>query len=256
MSVDTQDPLFDSLAMQADEKPWYTRWWGVLLLTGAFFVVGGFLYFASQVEYYKNAFEVGNKAAFEGIFIDATAYTKSGEQVSRIEVETTDDPFWGDPQAALVMVEFSDFGCPYCKQNAPTIQRLRQEYGNKIKFIYRDFPLTYVHPYALIAAQAGSCAHEQGRFWDFHDLLFEIQGQYETEDDLIAYADSLEYDVTRFSQCLKSGKYEAEAQNDLQEGIRFGVKGTPTFYINGVQLSGVVRYETFKALIDRFLETL
>lgn len=235
-------------------KPWYLTWWGVIVLL-VFFAIGIFIsMFVANIYRFKVAFETNNQEVLQEAFIDASSYGKVGDMVSRLEVETGDDPFWGNPQAKVVIVEFSDFGCPYCRQNVAAITRLRGEYADRVKFIYRDMPLTYLHPEALIAAQAGSCANDQKMFWQYHDLLFAYQGQYSTVEELVAYAGELDMDVDTFSQCLTSKKYEAEALNDMQEGIRFGVKGTPTFYINGLKLSGVVSYETFKAIIDRYLE--
>ncbi len=249
------DPLLEELQTPVEAaRPWYTRWWGIVLVLTLVAGGGAVYWFVAQVNYYQQAIEDGNYEAFAGYQIDASQYGKVGTQVSRSEVETMDDPFWGNPQASVVIVEFSDFQCPYCRQNHPALQQLRATYADKIKFIYRDFPLTAIHPESMIAAQAASCAHDQQMFWPYHDVLFARQNEYTTVDELVGYAAELELDTERFRTCLTSEKYKTEAEQDLQEGIRFGVKGTPTFFINGLRLNGVITYDTMTAVIDRYLD--
>lgn len=249
------DPILNQLqSLEPEKKPWYLRWWGILfllLLVTVIFILGIFL---KKVNYYVEGFVTNDWSRIKDVYVDASGYSASGNQVSRIDVETGDDPFFGNPEAKVVVVEFGDFGCPFCKQNAPDLVKIRNEYADKIKFIWRDFPLTYLHPEALMAAEAASCANEQGMFWPYHDLLYSKQGQYKEEIDMIAYANDLGLDESRFKDCLSGTRYESEAQIDFQDGIRLGVKGTPTFYVNGVRLSGVVPYETFKKILDRYLE--
>jgi len=153
-------------------------------------------------------------------------------------------------------VEFGDFQCPFCKKNVPALKKLRANYSDRVKFIYRNLPLSYVHPEAVIAAEASLCANDQKMFWEYHDLLFEKQDQYKTVDELISFAEDLGLNKDLFSVCMTSEKYKEKVNFDLQEAIRFGAQGTPTFFINGILISGVIEYDTLQTLVDRFLEKL
>ena len=164
-----------------------------------------------------------------------------------------DDPAWGPEDALVTIEEFSDFQCPYCaKFKTETLHRIRETYGDRVRFIYRDFPLTSIHQFALKAAEAAQCAHDQGRFWEYHDLLFANQDAL-TPSDLMRYAEEISADTSEFSDCLDSGKNAQEVALDLQDGFRAGVTGTPAFLINGLLLSGAQPFKQFQAVIDQAL---
>jgi protein-disulfide isomerase len=230
----------------------WTRWWfiaGVFVLSLALYAAAAFY---ARVNFYKDALSQNDYTKLEGIFIDTRTINPNSE-IDREKMETPDDPYFGTLGSKVVIVEFGDFGCPYCKQNYPTIQKLRQEFSDQILFIYRDFPLTYVHPTAQIAAEAAQCANDQRAFWEYHDLLYERQDKYTTEDELIGYAQELGLDSAKFSTCLKGHGYETEVKSDLSAGIDSGVEGTPTFFINGIKLKGVISYPTFVELINKLI---
>lgn len=160
------------------------------------------------------------------------------------------DPSFGPPDARVTIVEFSDFQCPYCKMfKDNTLAQLKQAYGNRVRFVFRDFPLDSIHPYARGAAEAAQCAHEQGKFWEYHDILFANQ-QALTPPDLKRYAQQLGLDTRRFNDCVDSHKYQASVEADVQEGNRLHVSGTPTFFINGRVLVGAQPFEAFQAAIN------
>lgn len=164
---------------------------------------------------------------------------------------TTDDPSAGSPEAKVHMVEFSDFQCPYCKRSYPIVEQLINEYGQRIHFVYRDFPIPS-HAYARKAAEAAECAQEQNAFWQVHNLIFDNQDKVAVVD-LKSYAQKLNLDTVRFNICLDSGKYAAEVEADFKDGEAAGVRGTPTFFINGQMIFGSVSLEEMKAVIDREL---
>lgn len=167
----------------------------------------------------------------------------------------SDDPFWGPENAPVVIEEFADFQCPYCGQFAQeTLPRLRQAYGDKIKYIYRDFPLSSIHPDAQKAAEAGQCAHEQDIFWGYHDLLFQSTDALSVSD-LKGYAQTLGADMDEFNECLDSEKNTWEVLLDTRDGSSSGVSGTPAFLVNGLLLSGVRPFEQFQAIIDSALKS-
>jgi protein-disulfide isomerase len=174
-----------------------------------------------------------------------------------VQVSVDDDPAKGSKDAPVVIVEFSDFQCPYCKRFFDqTLPQLENEYikTGKVYFVYRDFPLNF-HQYAKEAAEAANCAKEQGKFWEYHDLLFENQQTWTSVgiSELKKYAADLGLDTNKFDSCLDSGKYASEVQKDFQDGLSYGVGGTPTFFINGIKIVGAQPYSVFKQIIDQQL---
>jgi len=172
---------------------------------------------------------------------------------TRFQVSVDDDPAWGPEDAPVTIVEFSDFQCPFCGRfHQQTYPRLRETYGDRIRFVYRDFPILQLHPNALISAQAANCANEQGKYWEYHDLLLTNQDQSD-RTALSNFAAQLELNMTAFDECLDSGRYEQEVNADTRAGSGYGVTGTPTFFINGRPLVGAQPYEVFAAMIDEEL---
>ncbi len=167
---------------------------------------------------------------------------------------SADEPAWGPADATIVIVEYSDFQCPYCKMFVEnTYARLRQTHGDRVRFVYRDFPLDSIHPRARPAAEAAQCAHEQGKFWEYHDLLFANQQALEASD-LKRYAQQLGLNMEQFNACVDTRKYQASVEADVQAGLRQNVTGTPTFFINGQALVGAQPFEAFQAVIAQFLQ--
>ncbi len=159
-----------------------------------------------------------------------------------------DDPVRGPASAPVEIVEFSDFQCPYCGRVNPTLDRLRKAFGDDIKIIFRDFPLTSIHPQAYLAAEAGECAREQGKFWEFHDRLFANQRALSL-DDLKGHAEALGLDMTAFGACVEGGQAKARVEADLEAGQALGISATPAVFINGRLVSGAQPYEVFEAII-------
>jgi len=166
-------------------------------------------------------------------------------------VDEDDDPFVGKKDAPVTIVAFEDYQCPFCQrafqQTFPLIKKDYIDTG-KVKYVLRDFPLSF-HPNAEPAAQASECADEQGKFWEYHDKLYENQQTLGTELYL-KLANDLKLDAAKFKQCIESGKYKEEVQKDLDYGQSIGVSGTPSFFINGIRLVGAQPYEAFKQAID------
>jgi len=167
-------------------------------------------------------------------------------------IETTDDPYFGQADAKIVIVEFSDFQCPYCLQAFPVVRQIFTDYKDQIKFIYRDFPLIAQHPQAEKAAEAGECAQEQGKFWEMHDKIFINQSDL-TDPSLKRYAKEIGLDSASFIACLDSGRMSGEVQEDLSNGLQVGVSATPTFYFNGRKFEGSMTYEQMSAIIDNLI---
>jgi len=157
----------------------------------------------------------------------------------------------GNPNAPVMIVEFSDFQCPYCHQVEPVLKDLLAKYGGKVSLAYRDLPLKQIHPQAEIAAEASRCAGEQGKYWEYHDQLFNATKL--DREALLEYARNLKLDDKQFDSCLTNGKYRADIEKDLREGMQAGITGTPAFLVNGVALSGAQPQESFARVIDQEL---
>jgi protein-disulfide isomerase len=152
----------------------------------------------------------------------------------------------------VTLVEFSDFHCPFCKRVQPTLEQLMVKYPKQVKLVFRDFPLDQLHPQARGAAEAARCAHEQGKFWEYHDLLF-TNAPKASPDDLGKYAEQVGLDGKKFDVCLSDGSQQAAVQQDVEEGSRLGITGTPMFFINGRPLSGALPFEQFVQVIEEEL---
>ena len=171
----------------------------------------------------------------------------------RTEIPTAGFPTLGPASAPITIVEFSDFECPYCGGLFPTLKEIETKYADKIRVVYRQYPLTSLHPHAQKAAEASLCADEQKRFWDFHDSLFGNQ-QDLTVDSLKRRAVELKLDAPAFNTCLDSGKHAETIKKDIVEGSRAGVSGTPAIFINGRLLSGNQPYTSIAQVIEDELQ--
>jgi protein-disulfide isomerase len=164
-----------------------------------------------------------------------------------------DDPTWGPDDASVVIVEFSDFQCPFCQRFATqTLPQIRDNYGDRVRYVFRDFPLSQIHPAAQKAAEAAQCAQEQGHFWEYHDLLFANQSALDATN-LKSYAEQVGADAEEFNDCLESEKNQQEVLLDLQDGRDAGISGTPGFIVNGLLISGAQPYEQFQQVLDQLL---
>ena len=187
-----------------------------------------------------------------GYLLWGSTHSAGATQVRRVDVSTDDDPSIGSDNAPVTIIEFSDYQCPYCQVWYQQVyQQLLAAYPNKIRFVYRDLPLSS-HPEALPSAEAADCAGEQGAYWKYHDALFGQQyglnrAAYEH------YAADLGLDSKAFAACLDSRRYESEVQADANDAASVGISSTPSFVINGRILIGALPFSDFKAVIDEEL---
>ncbi|MDE0221007.1 MAG: DsbA family protein [Spirochaetaceae bacterium] len=167
----------------------------------------------------------------------------------RVEVAAEGFPSHGPADAPVTIVEFSDFECPYCARLAPVLDEVKGYYDDTVRVVYRHYPLSGIHPDAWKAAEASLCAHQQGRFWEFHDLLFADQGALSAAD-LKAKAERLDLDAESFGECLDSGRRYDAVLADVRAGDAAGVSGTPAMFVNGRFVGGAVPFATLAELIE------
>jgi protein-disulfide isomerase len=175
-------------------------------------------------------------------------FTKSALTLTEPQPER--DHLRGPRNAPIKLLEYGDYECPYCGAAHPVVQALCEELGERLCFAFRNFPLTNAHPHAQLAAEAAEAAGAQGKFWEMHDLIFENQQALEPED-LAERAATLGLDVARLVKELQTGVQAARVQEDFQAGVRAGVNGTPTFFINGERYDGVPDFDSMLAALSQ-----
>jgi protein-disulfide isomerase len=193
------------------------------------------------------------------LVLDLTGETDVAHQteVTRLQVPVDEarDHILGPSTAPATLVEYGDFECPYCGQAYPIVKQLQARFGPQLRFVFRHFPLIQVHPHAELAAEAAEAAGAQGKFWEMHDILFENQDALDV-DDLVGYAVELDLDQARFLREFTGHVYAPRVLEDLIGGARSGVRGTPTFFINGVRHEGSYDFDTlFNAIEAAILTT-
>jgi protein-disulfide isomerase/copper chaperone CopZ len=169
-------------------------------------------------------------------------------QIVDIPVSESDN-IRGNIDAPITIVEYSDFQCPYCSRFHDTMTQVMAEYPEDVRWVYKHFPIDSIHPFARKTAEASECAAEQGKFWEFSDEVFANQQELSIAA-LSIFASSAGLDVSEFDACVASSKYADKVEADSQEGIQFGVTGTPGSFINGEALGGAVPYENLKQIIE------
>lgn len=178
----------------------------------------------------------------------------SEKSQERILAEKISRPYYGNLGAKLVIVQFSDFQCPFCFQAFPAIREIMNKYQDQSLFIYRHFPIQGEN--SFLAAEAAECAWEQNLFWQFHDRLFFSSTREISLEKLQAAAQLSGLNLEQFNQCLNFGRYRAQVVEDFEDAVNLGVAGTPTFFINGHRIAGVVTLEQWEKIIQGVLEIL
>ncbi len=243
----TVPPSVESQAGLKLKKRWYQRFWGrlIIIFLALFFtllIAMGF--YVGKVVSLLRSGQLTPQQLFGQDLVPESGGANN--------LATTDDPSLGSREAKVVIIEFGDFECPACGQVRPVIDEILKDYGDKILFIWRDFPLVNDHPESLIAALAGECAHEQGKFWEMHDKIFTDQANI-TEENLKIYAVQIGLNSQQFNSCFLSAKYLKEVEEDLQAGYAAGARATPTFFINGEKVAGALPLNMFEQIITTIL---
>jgi protein-disulfide isomerase len=163
------------------------------------------------------------------------------------------DHIQGDPHAPITLVEYGDYECPSCLQAYPIVKRLQKHFGKRMSFVFRNFPLTQIHPYAEPAAETAEFSATHQKFWEMHDLLYENQERLD-DDLLVELSQQLNLDTDELTEALESNQFEPRVRADFSSGVRSGVNGTPTFFINGQRHDGSYDYQSMVEAIDHVLE--
>lgn len=229
-------------------EKWYKKGWGIAVLAvlGLILVVG--LSFAGFFAYYAWQLRFGDAGQVAGQFGNAKKMSVSqflagaedtgdfvGDYVKYIRPS---NPVVGSETALVTVVAFVDFECPYSREAFPVFKAMMQKYGSIIRVVFKHVPLVSIHPDSLVAAEATACAQEQGKFWQYHDLLFTRQ-DLRTEA-LLANAKELGLNTDMFNLCLATEKYSQEINFDLADATEIGLQGTPSYLVNGVKIGGVL----------------
>lgn len=234
----------------------FAFWLGVSQGIALSFIVGFFILLNMVVG--GDVLSAGGKLAKVDNNLPANAQPQEQVQPQApqgpVEVKITNtDHVLGSSKAKVTVLEYSDFQCPFCGRFFTSVKQAMSEYKDKIRFVYRHFPLDSIHPQARPAAEAAECAGEQGKFWEYHDKLFANQEKL-AESLYPQMASELKLNVNKFNECLKSDKFISKIDADYQQGIADGVQGTPHTLVNGVAVSGAVPYEQLKAAIEAALK--
>ncbi|MBT5808426.1 DsbA family protein [Candidatus Uhrbacteria bacterium] len=240
--------------MENEEQVHKSRnWVGTIITLAMLFFVGFFVY---KVVFYAKAIQSGeidpSSLSYSGAFSTSESLANAPLPDGEFNLVTTDDPSLGSVRAPVQIVEFADFGCPYSQDSSVTMRALAQKYPEQINYVYRDFPITELHPMAEQAAQAGECAQEQGVFWEYHDKLY--QNQFDlSRKEFVNFAAQLNMNTRVFESCLDSERFEDEVFEDYTDGLEAGVRGTPTFFINGNRIPGAIPGDVLETLIQSVL---
>lgn len=181
----------------------------------------------------------------------------SSDVARTVERPASNDWVLGNPNATVTLIEYSDLQCPACGLYHPVVQRVMSEFGDRIQFVYRHFPLRQIHPYAEAASRAAEAAGAQGKFWEMQDMLFDRQQEWsnsaDVTTDFVGYAELLGLDAEVFRRDLENRDLWEKINRDYSSGVRAGVGGTPTFYLNGTKIQNPRNYDAFRTLINNAL---
>lgn len=233
-----------------------TQLWAILLLvTFAIGLGSGYLIWARPQEARAAAAEQKLAAAEEASAAQATAAAQGAqvdvpEQVKRYDVPMDDDPIFGSETAEITIIEFSDYECPFCQRwHEEAWPQIKAKYGDKVRLVFRDYPLDSIHPNAIPAAEAANCAGDQDRYWEFNELLF-TGGKPLNSATYDEYAKQVGLDLKSFQQCVSDRTHQDEVAKDLAYANELGVRSTPTFFVNGLAVVGAQPFEVFEQIID------
>jgi len=239
---------------EAGSLSWYQTWWGVVIIGLVVLVVVAVLGLGSVVGYYVWKIKRGEGDDILNKLNETKKPVSAILDSTRKDLETSDDPILGNPKAELVIVEFIDFKCPNSKAADQIIKKVAQKYWNKVKVIVRDFPTESIYPGSSELALLSSCAQNQGKYWALHDIFFANQDTLPlklSELDTKNLLGQAGVDFAQVQKCLNGSQVKTEINRDYATGFKYGVSGTPTFFINGQKVEGVITFEAWEKFLGR-----
>ncbi len=238
---------------------WYQKFSGIMLVSIVTVLIVGVLFFGGTTIYYYWQIKNGNGAfLFQKFYGGFSADVKNTDQSGTFDRKTLElgtAPFLGANNPKVTIVEFVDFKCPYTKAEEPIIRQVMQKYGNKVKLIVRNFPVESTHPGSNQLSILAMCANEQHYYWPFHDWFFDNQeslGEDLSDDDIATLATHFDLDLPKMKACMDGQEMKTVVNKDYSDAASFGIGGTPTFFINGEKVEGVIPFDTW----DGFLKNL
>jgi protein-disulfide isomerase len=240
MAQALEERIKNTIRVKARRR-WYSRWWGRVLLVVIFlFIVWSGAVVVQTIRYYR-------QYVSGGVIPPGAGLAELRQDAKLDLLHNGNDPSVGPKTAPVTIVAFEDFQCPYCLQAQP----LLATHTGDIRFIYKDFPLSSIHPDAQSSAEAAQCAHQQGKFWEYHDELFANQERL-AEAFYRATAKKIGLNITAFNECMATGKSKQVISQDVELGRTLGVVGTPTFFVNGELFQEGYSAEKQKEIEQRF----
>ncbi len=237
------------------KKNWYKQWWGATIIVVCFFVLAFSLAITLLTWRYSQLIKQGYGEELKNN-IYGQQQENSQMLMTRAELELDQRPFLGNKEAKLIIVAFIDYKCPVCKEQNIVLQKIIAKYGQQLKLIWRFFPIESLNLGASKLAEMAYCAQEQGTYWVAHNYLFNYQDkltQNITVEDIDNFIKENGLEKTQFNSCLVGDKSKIEVNRDYAVGYKYGVAGTPTYFINGNKIQGNIPFETWENIISKIL---
>lgn len=238
--------------MEDEEIQKQRNWIATIISIGFIILVGLFVW---RMVYFLEMIQNGGVDLSKVSFSDRTSTSFKLEnqpaEGNLKNIYSAKAPFLGNSLANITIIEFADFECPYSKEASFTLRELARKYPDKIHYVYRNFPISEIHPIAVRASEAGMCAQDQGMFWEYHDKLYQNQSQLD-EDTLFEFAKEVNLNMGIFTGCMDSGRHVSTVQKDYDDGFMAGVRATPTFFINGNMIPGSIPGVVLEKIINSF----
>jgi len=238
---------------------WYRTWWGItIMVVGVVVLVFGSFFLYNVVKFYQMIKE-GNGPELEKKYAESDYRVNPQLAAMRLELESGDHPYLGNNEAPVTIVAFYDYKCPYTIDAAPSMFQLAQKFGNKVKLIIRDFPSESLHPGANEVAKLADCAYKMGFYWPAYTWIFSNQDSLPTstimsDEYANQFAGTFGADTKQFLACFHSSDVDMTINKNFADGYRFGVRGTPTFFINGEKVQGAVDYNIWEGYLKQFAD--
>ena len=235
-------------------KKWYKRWWGIIVIFLTILLILFVIYLTFLVFRDLNYFKQGKMYDRD----TGTWFTEEQFKINQKDLAdliSDDDPWLGTEEPFVTIIAYESFGCPVCKEEQPEISKLISNFSSLIRFIPKDFPNEGMHENVLNAHLAANCANEQGRYWDYRDILYKNQDDF-TKTNLKVLAKDMGLNEGEFDLCLDDEVYAKEVRQDFASGVELDVIGTPSYFVNGTLIAGSLTYEKWQGIIGYILNNL